>query len=186
MPQVRVRRGRPHPHSVCRPGGVGRTRAAHQRAGPVPAAPNRLPDQRAAPLLAVATDARAGRVGTCTVRSVSPDARQVPLLPAPNASPSTPAPLLRAALVDHQTRGLAGYALLTAHGGRLLLTQSHGQPHRPDRNPRRTPRSIERSDSGPEEQFAAALVNSGSVRIDGVGPSLWSDGRTTARRRGRV
>ena len=31
-------------------------------------------------------------------------------------------------------------------------------------------RVVERSDSGPEEPFAAALVNSGAVRIDGTGP----------------
>jgi hypothetical protein len=37
-----------------------------------------------------------------------------------------------------------------------------------------------RSDSGPEEPFAAALVNIGAARVDGGGPPpLWSDGRTT-------
>jgi hypothetical protein len=82
------------------------------------------PTSAAALLLAVATDARAGRVASCTVQSVSPDAKQVQLLPGTYRIPADATPLLRAALIEHQARGLPGYALLTAHDGGLLLAQA--------------------------------------------------------------
>jgi hypothetical protein len=56
------------------------------------------PTSAAALLLALATDARAGRVASCTPRSISPDSGQVGLLPGTYRVPAATRPLLRAAL----------------------------------------------------------------------------------------
>jgi hypothetical protein len=85
--------------------------------------------------------------------------------------PEVARPLLRAALLDHQIRGLPAYALFAHRDGGLLLAQAMGHriaraaaiadvplPHAA------TPAG--HSDSGPEEPFAAPLVNVGA-RIDG-------------------
>jgi hypothetical protein len=71
------------------------------------------PTSAAALLLALATDARAGQVAGCSPRSISPDLGQVRLLPGIYRLPEPARPLLRAALLDHQARGLPGYALFT-------------------------------------------------------------------------
>ncbi len=104
------------------------------------------------------------------VGSVSPDAGQVRLLPGTYRIPAAAGSLLRAALIEHQARGLPGYALLTGHDGRLLLAQAMANLITRTATFAGLPRSIERSDSGPEEPFAVGLVNSGGVRIDGAGP----------------
>jgi hypothetical protein len=133
------------------------------------------PTSAAALLLAVATDARAGRIADCRPGWISPDAKQVTLLTGTYRIPEVARPLLRAALLDHQDRGLPTYALFTRRDGGLLLAQamSHSiaraaaiadvpDPHAA------TPAGRSDSDSGPETPFAAALVNAGA-RIDGAG-----------------
>jgi hypothetical protein len=53
----------------------------------------------------------------CRPRSISPDLGQVRLLPGTYRIPESARPLLRAALLDHQARGLPGYALFAAGRG---------------------------------------------------------------------
>jgi hypothetical protein len=131
------------------------------------------PTSAAALLLAVATDARPGRIAGCAVRSVSPDAGQVQLLPGTYRIPVSAAPLMRAALIEHHERGLPGYALLTGRDGGLLLAQAMVNRIARTATFAGISRAVGRSDSGPEEPFAAPLVNSGAVRIDGAEPPSW-------------
>ena len=81
------------------------------------------PTSAAALLIALATDARAGRLTLCAPRRISPDLGQVGLLTGTYRIPAAAAPLLRAALLDHQARGLPDYVLFAHPAGGLLLTQ---------------------------------------------------------------
>ncbi len=134
------------------------------------------PASAAALLLALATDARAGQVASCSPRSISPDLGQVRLLPGTYRIPERARPLLRAALLDHQARGLPAYALFAgARGGGLLLPQAMGNligraAALADLPVPLAATSAGRGDSGSEEPFATALVTSGAGRIDGGGP----------------
>ncbi|WP_298798304.1 hypothetical protein [uncultured Pseudonocardia sp.] len=133
------------------------------------------PTSAAALLLALATDSRAGRLTLTAPRRISPDLGQVGMLTGIYRIPGVAAPLLHAALLDHQARGLPDYALFVHPAGGVLLTQRMANliaraaalagVHRPLAATR-----AGRSDSGPEEPFAATLVKSGAVRIDGAGP----------------
>lgn len=117
-----------------------------------------------------------GLVASCSPRSISPDLGQVRLLPGTYRIPEPARPLLRAALLDHQACGLPAYALFAgARGGGLLLPQAMGNligraAALADLPIPLAATSAGRSDSGSEEPFATALVNSGAVRIDGGGP----------------
>ena len=113
------------------------------------------PTSAAALLIALATDARAGRLTLCAPRRISPDLGQVAgRLTGTYRIPAAAAPLLRAALLDHQAHGLPDYVLFTHPAGGLLLTQrmatsSPGPPPRRVLAPlAATPAG--RSDSGPE------------------------------------
>lgn len=149
-------------------------------------------------LLALITDARAGRVADCMPRWISLDAAQVQLLSGRFRVPVAVRPLVRAALLDHQTRGLPAHAMFRRRDSGLLLSQamanligraaeladlpiSHGATRAGN------------GDSWYEEPFAAALVNHGT-RIDDSevsprprvqlprlpeAPQMWSDSRTT-------
>ncbi len=116
-------------------------------------------------------------MASCSPRSISPDLEQVRLLPGIYRIPELARPLLRAALLDHQARGLPAYALFTeGRGSGLLLHQAMGNlvghaaaladlpiPLAGTRDGRR--------DYGPEEPFSAAVFSGGAVQIDGAGSS---------------
>lgn len=126
-------------------------------------------------LLALATDTRAGRLTLCDPRQISPDLGQVGLLPGSYRIPAAVAPMLRAALLDHQARGLPAYALFSCPTGGLLLSQRMASLITRAATVTGLPRPVAatatgRSDSGPEPPFGAALINSGAVRIDDADP----------------
>ncbi len=81
------------------------------------------PTSAAALMLALATDAAARSVASCSAYWISPTAGQVGLLPGTYRVPLRARPLMRAALLDHDARGLPVYRLLADHDGGLLLTQ---------------------------------------------------------------
>jgi len=81
------------------------------------------PRLAAALMLALATDAEARSVASCSAHWISPTAGRVGLLPGIYRVPLRARPLLRAALLDHDARGLPVYRLLADHDGGLLLTQ---------------------------------------------------------------
>jgi hypothetical protein len=134
------------------------------------------PTSAAALLLALATDARAGRIAGGPVHSVSPDASQVRLLSGTYRVPAAAAPLLRAAVIEHHDLELPGITLLRCRDGSVMLTQAMANLIARTAILADLPlpfaaTSVGRRDSGPEASFAAALVNRGQVRIDSVGPS---------------
>jgi hypothetical protein len=133
------------------------------------------PTSAAALLLALATDARAGASGQLHAPQHQPRLRAgravARHLPRPRGH-STAA--TRGAL-EHQTRGLAAYALFAHHDGGLLLTRAmaHRIGHAATLADLPLPHAATaagRSDSKPEAPFATALINSGAVQIDDAGP----------------
>ena len=145
------------------------------------------PTSAAALLLAQATDCRAGRLSLCAPRRISPDFGQVGMLTGIYRIPATAGPLLHAALLDHQARGLPYYALFTHPAGGLLLTQRMANLIARAAALAGLPRPLAatragRSDSGPEAPFAATLVNIDAVRIEGLVSSAtsWATRRTSA------
>jgi hypothetical protein len=145
------------------------------------------PTSAAALLLALATDARPGRIARCMQRSVRPDGGHVGLLPGRYCIPGTAQALLRAALLDHHTRGLPDYTMFAPQDGPLFLTQAMAnlitRAARLAELP--LPHPFQRSDFGLEQPFAADLVNTGRVRLDGATPTprLLIDHGPPARRR---
>lgn len=101
---------------------------------------------------------------------------QVRLLPGIYRIPESARPLLRAALLDHQARGLPRYALFAAErGGGLLLPEAMSNvvgraAAIADLPLPMAAISAGRGDSGPEEPFSAAIFSGGAIRIDGAGP----------------
>lgn len=130
------------------------------------------PTSAVALLLAWATDARPGRIAGCMQRSVSPDGEHVGLLPGGYRIPGSVQVILRAALIEHGLRGLPPYTFLArpddtsycAQAMANLITRVAGRAEVA------LPHSFERNDFGPERPFAAELVNTGRVRLEGAPP----------------
>lgn len=117
------------------------------------------PSSAAALMLALATDAGASSVASCSANWISPTAGRVGLLPGTYRIPLRARPILRAALLDNDARGLPVYRVLVDHDGGLLLTQRManliGRAAVHAGVPPPLAATTQRSDSGLDGPFAA-------------------------------
>jgi hypothetical protein len=118
-------------------------------------------------MLALATDAAARSVAGCSTYWISRTAGQVGLLPGTYRIPLRARPLLRAALLDHNARGLPDYRLLADRDGGLLLTQRManliGRAAAHTSLPPPPAATSARRDRGPDGPFAADFTRHTSL-----------------------